>query len=328
MTVQSTTQPPERHQGAPARWAPDFLVLSVLWGSSFALIKVAVEAGVAPVWVALARCLFGAVALIALIAVRRIPLPTAPRTWAQATVVALLLNVLPTTFLAYGESQVSSVLAGILNATVPLATVLFVPLLVPRERITRRQTTGLLLGFVGVLAVLGIWNGLGSATLLGSLACLASPLLLGTGFAYTRRTFSEGDASAMSAVQLICATVVLLVAAPPVSGAPAWPGWGAVIALVALGVLGTGIAFLLNLRIIRTAGPTVASTVTYVIPIWSTLFGTLALSEPLTWNAALGAVLVLGGVLLSRPRRPQESPGTASTDSQPAGQIHRLEKHD
>src|SRR5437763_4541389 len=100
-------------RGVPAQWAPGFVVLSAIWGSSFALIKVAVEAGVAPVWVALWRCLFGALALWAVCLARRVPVPRDQRTWGHAAVVAALLNAVPFALFAYGETHVSSVLAGV-----------------------------------------------------------------------------------------------------------------------------------------------------------------------------------------------------------------------
>ena len=291
-----------RRQGDVSRWTPDFLALSVIWGSSFALIKVAVDAGLEPLWVAFARCLFGAVAVLAVCAVRRERLPTTRDIWAHAGVVALLLNVLPFSLLAYGETQVSSVLAGVINATVPLTTLLVASLLVPSEQLTQRRLAGLAVGFVGVVVVVGMWTGVGDATLAGSLACVASAFFLGCGFAYTRRFFSgrDGSAAALSAAQLVCATCGLAVAAPVGNGMPTWPGWGAAAGTVVLGAVGTGFAFIINLRVIRVAGPTVASTVTYVIPLWSILLGTLLLDEALHWNTVAGTALVLAGVLLAR----------------------------
>ncbi|ROO50964.1 drug/metabolite transporter (DMT)-like permease [Micromonospora sp. Llam0] len=309
--------------GSGATWLPDFLVLSLIWGSSFALIKVAVDAGVPPVWVALARCFFGMLALVGICVVRRVKLPSAPRTWGHAVIVAVLLNMLPFTFLAYGETQVSSIIAGILNATVPLMTLLFIPLFVPHERLTRRRLMGLLLGFGGVLVVLGIWGGLGSATLVGSMACLASTFFIGAGFAYTRRFFTTGreSATALCAAQLTCATAGLSVVAPAIDGVPVWPGWGPAVSLIALGAAGTGIAYVLNLRVISTVGPTMASTVTYVIPLWSIGIGIVLLSEPLSWNAIVGTALVLAGVQLTRPPRRTESttPRPDPTASAPSG---------
>ncbi len=84
------------------------------------------------------------------------------------------------------------------------------------------------------------------------------------------------------------------------AGAPTWPGWGAGAALLVLGAAGTGIAFVMSLGVIRVAGPTVASTVTYVTPLWSTLLGAVLLAEPLGWNTVAGGLVVIFGVVLTR----------------------------
>jgi len=302
----------------------EFVVLSAIWGGSFALIKVAVDGGVAPLWVALWRCLFGALTLWILCLATR----TAPsgdrRVWGHAVVVALLFNAVPFALFAYGETHISSVLAGVWNATTPLATLVFVLALVRAERPTVRRLLGLATGLVGVLVVLGVWRSLPSGLLSGTVACLAATMCYGAGFAYTRRFFSGRSESAavLSAVQVTCATLELALVTPLAAGVPGWPGVGAAASLVVLGALGTGLAYVLNVRIIRAAGSTVASTVTYVVPLWSTLFGAVLLGEPLTWNTAAGAVLVVAGVVLSRnpASRRSDRPAAMSGNSldQPA----------
>ncbi|MGP4016324.1 DMT family transporter [Saccharopolyspora sp. 5N708] len=286
-------------------WLPGFVLLSAIWGSSFVLIKVAVDAGVAPLWVALARCLFGAATLWGVCAVQRASLPRDLRTWGHAAVVALLLNAVPFTLFAYGETQVSSVLAGVWNATTPLTTLVFVLLLVPQENPTPRRIVGLLIGFGGVLVVLGVWHGVGGGVLVGSLACLGATTCYGAGFAYTRRFFSgrTESAAALTTVQLTCATAQLALGAVVFGSVPRWPGLTAVGALVLLGAVGTGLAFLLNLRVIRAAGSTIASTVTYATPLWSTALGAILLAEPVGWNTVLGGALVIAGVLFARSAR-------------------------
>ena len=281
-----------------------FVLLSAIWGGSFALIKVAVDAGVPAVWVALFRCLFGALTLWAICLARGAAVPLDRRTWGHAAVVALLLNAVPFTLLAHSETRISSVLAGVFNATTPLTTLVFVLLLVPSERMTRARVAGLLVGFTGVLVVLGAWRGLADDVLEGSLAALAATACYGAGFAYTRRFFSGGDhsASALSAVQITCATLQLALVAPALGGGPSWPGTSAAVALVVLGAAGTGLAYVLNLDVIRAAGPAVASTVTYVTPLWSTAIGAVLLGEPVGWHAVVGGVVVIGGVLLARSR--------------------------
>jgi drug/metabolite transporter (DMT)-like permease len=289
------------------RWLPGFVALSAIWGASFALIKVAVGAGVPPAWVACWRCLLGAVALLAVLAVTRQRLPRAPRAWAHAAVAALLLNTVPFILLAYGETRVSSVEAGVLNAATPLFTVVFAMAMIPGERPGRRRVAGLALGLVGVVVVLGAWRagpvGPSAAMLVGGLACLGATACYGAGFAYTRRylTGLPYSAATLATLQVTCATAELVLVAPLLGGAPRWPGGtGVVGALVVLGVLGTGAAYLLNTFLVRSAGATVASTVTYAIPVWATGLGAVLLSEPVGWSTVAGGLLVVVAIALTR----------------------------
>ncbi len=137
----------------------------------------------------------------------------------------MLANTAPFVLLAYGEQHVDSVLAGLLNATTPLMTLLFVPLLVPTERITARRVAGLLIGFAGVLCVLGVWRGVAGGTITGTLACLGSTACYGATFAYMQRFFAgrSGSAAALSAAQLLCASAELGVVAPALAGLPPGP---------------------------------------------------------------------------------------------------------
>ncbi|HEX4253134.1 MAG TPA: DMT family transporter [Pseudonocardia sp.] len=285
-----------------AGWLPGLLALSVVWGASFALIKVAVDAGVAPVWVALWRCLFGALALLGTCLLGRVRLPRDRATWLHAAVVGALLNAVPFTLMAFGEQQVSSVQAGVINAVTPLATLLFGLVLLPAERLTGRRGVGLVLGLLGVLCLLAVWRGLSGGSVGGDLACLAATLCYGAGFSYTRRWYAarHPSAAALSALQIGCATVELALVAPWLAGPPSWPGPGAASALVVLGAVGTGWAYIVNLRVIRVAGSSVAAMVTYATPVWSTAIGALLLGEPLGWHTVLGAVLVLAGLLTAR----------------------------
>ncbi|MFF8775355.1 DMT family transporter [Kitasatospora sp. NPDC015120] len=297
------------------RWWPGFVALSAIWGASFALIKVAVDAGVPPVWVAAWRCLLGAAALWAVLAARREAAPRDLATWGHCALVALLLNAVPFVLFSYGETRVSSVLAGVVNATTPLFTLLFALVAVPGEaRPGRRRIAGLVLGFAGVLTVLGVWRGFGAASGTGApaggLACLAATCCYGAGFAYLRRHLSARphSAAALSAAQITGAAVELAVAAPLAVGVPHWPGAGAAAALLVLGALGTGVAYVLNLDLVRTAGTAVAAAVTYATPLWSTALGALLLAEPVGWNTVAGGLAVIAAVALTR--QPPAAPGS------------------
>ncbi len=283
-------------------WQAQFALLAAIWGSSFLLIKVADES-FTPLQVALGRVVFGCAAVLSVLALRRQRLPFAPVEWLHLFVVALLFNSLPFFCFAWGETHTSSVLAGIWNATTPLWTLPFALLFVREEPPSRAQAVSVAVGFVGVLTVLGPWRGAGGSELAGNLACVAGAACYGLGFAYSRRHLTrQHEPLTLSAGQLVCATVQLAVVTLPVDG---WPGHVSLKSLgsvAALGALGTGLAYLLNYAVIRAAGITVASTVTYVVPLFSTVLGVVVLSEPLHWNAPVGGGIVLLGAALAQNR--------------------------
>jgi drug/metabolite transporter (DMT)-like permease len=306
--------------GRSIRWVPSFVALSAIWGASFLFIKVGVEQ-LHPLYLTLFRVGTGALTLLVVLLVTRDRLPRDPRVWGHLTVIAAFANCLAFTLFGYGEQRISSVLAGIWNGTTPLATLLIAVLVFRAERFTAARVTGVLLGFAGLLVVLGVWQGIGGAALTGQLMCFGAAVCYGLAFPYMRKFISGRPESgvALSAAQLIAATAMLAVVSPLVAGAPtavtALSG-EVVASVLALGVLGTGLAFVLNLRVVRLAGATTASTVTYLIPLFATLVGVIVLGERLSWYQPAGAVLVLLGVAVSqgalRWRRPRPAVGDAA----------------
>ena len=296
--------------GAPAPWRLQFVLLAVIWGSSFLCIKVLGEAW-APLHVALGRVALGALFLVGVLVVRRVALPRG-RVWLHLAVVALLMNAVPFTLFAYGETKVSSVLAGLWNATTPLWTLVVVLVLLREERPGGRRLAALAGGFAGVTLLLGPWKGLEGDDLLGHLACLAAAACYGLGLPYTRRHLSgrpEGGVP-LAAAQLLCGTAMLAVVAP-LSGMPTTAlDAGELASLAVLGVLGSGVAYVLTHAIVRAAGPMTFSTVTYLIPVVSTALGVAVLSEPLGWNEPAGAAVVLAAMWWSsRAVRDGSAPG-------------------
>src|SRR4051794_9141493 len=159
-------------------WQASFLLLSTIWGASFMFIKVELEA-LDPLEVALARVLFGAATLLVVLAIRREGLPRDRAVWRDLFVVALFYNSIPFSLFAFGEQHASSIVAAIGNATTPLWTVVFAMALLPSERATRARVIGVLIGFLGVLVLLGPWQGLGGPSLLGTLLCLGPGVCYG-----------------------------------------------------------------------------------------------------------------------------------------------------
>jgi len=284
-------------------WRGRFILLSSIWGLSFLFIKVGDEA-LAPLQVALGRMLVGTAVLLLILAVRGDRLPAFGSIWLELAGAAVLLNSVPFALYAWAETHVTSVLAGIWNATTPLLTLLVVLAVLPEEHPTRSRLAGLGIGFAGVLVVLGIWQGLGGSALLGNLACLGAATCYGLGFPFSRRMLRGRTESMLSlaAAQLLCGTVELALVTPFVTHSPATLPPKVILSILALGGLGTGIAYVLNFSLIRDAGATVASTVTYVIPLFSTVAGAVFLREGLSWNEPIGALVVVFGVALAQGR--------------------------
>ncbi len=277
--------------------------LAFVWGFSFLLIKLG-DRSFAPLWVAALRMALGAIAIGGILLAQRGSLPRSPRTWAHAAVAAALMNAAPYSLFAVGELHASSILAGIWNATAPLMTLLTTSLLLPEEKPTRKVLFGVGVSFVGVLTVLAPWAGIGKVSLLGNGACLAAAGCYAIGTPYTRRFLAPRREPVLSlaTAQLICATVEVAVVAPWFAGLPTHPSFESVAGVACLGVLGTGFAAVLNYSIVREAGATARASVTFLIPIVSTAAGVVLLREPIVWNQPAGAVLILGGLALSRLR--------------------------
>ncbi|MET7748638.1 DMT family transporter [Micromonospora sp. NPDC005367] len=307
---------------ASRSWLPGFLALAAIWGSSFLFIKVGVEE-LHPLQLTLYRVVTGAVTLLVVLAVLRDRLPREPRVWAHLFVVAAFGVAVPFTLFGYGEQRVESMLAGIWNATTPLIVLPLAVLVFRTERLTTRRAVGLALGFTGVLVVLGVWEGVGGSHFAGQLMCFGAAACYGIAIPYQKRFVAGSTHSglSLSAAQLLLATVQLAIVTPLVAGAPPLPtalSLPVVASVVALGALGTGLAFVINMRNIRVAGASTAATVTYLIPVFAVLIGAVALGERLNWHQPVGALIVLIGVavsqgLLSRRRTTPVSVGTPAT---------------
>ncbi|MGW0499389.1 DMT family transporter [Streptomyces sp. NPDC003007] len=292
---------------APARrrldWRLRFAALSLIWGFSFLLIKVGTE-GYAPFQVTLGRLVFGTVVLAAAMAVRREGLPRGARVWAHLTVAAFLLNALPFSLFAYAELTIPSTLAGICNATSPLWGMALSLVALSEDRPTRVRVAGLGLGFLGVLTVLGAWQGFHGLDATGTALALLGSLSYPIGWIYVRRTLAGTGHShlSMTGAQLLLATVQLAVVTPLFTTLPTRVSVVPLLAIAALGTLGTGLAVLLQYGLVAEVGPTTGQMVTYFIPVIATAAGVALLGETLTWSTPVGALIVLTGAALTQVR--------------------------
>ncbi|KOG34227.1 MULTISPECIES: DMT family transporter [Streptomyces] len=292
-------------------WRVRFGALALIWGFSFLFIKVGTE-GFAPFQVTFGRLLFGTAVLVVALVVKRDRLPRGARVWGHLTVAALLLNALPFSLFAYAELTIPSTLAGICNATTPLWGMLLSLVALSEDRPTRVRAAGLGIGFIGVLTVLGAWQGFSGLDVTGTALALLASFSYAVGWIYVRRTLADTGVSHLSLAtsQVGLATLQLAVVTPLFTSLPASVEPLPLLAVIALGALGTGYAMLLQYGVVAEVGPTTASMVTYFIPVIATTAGVALLDEHLTWNTPLGAVIVLAGAALtqSRPTRTRTTP--------------------
>ena len=310
MTIASATRAPARTPARPRPvldWRVRFGALSLIWGFSFLLIKVGTE-GYAPFQVTLGRLAFGTTVLAAAMAVKRERLPRGVRTWGHLAVSAFFINALPFSLFAYAELTIPSTLAGICNATSPLWGMALSLAALSEDRPTRVRVAGLGLGFLGVLTVLGAWQGFSGLDAKGTAMALLASLSYPIGWIYVRRNLAGSSHSNLSLTggQLLLATLQLAVVTPLFTDLPTRFPVLPLLAIAALGTLGTGLALLLQYGLVAEVGPTTAQMVTYFIPVIATGAGVVVLGESLSWSTPVGAVIVLAGAALTqvgaRPR--------------------------
>jgi drug/metabolite transporter (DMT)-like permease len=289
-------------------WLPAYFALGSVWGCSFLFIKMGLEF-LTPFGVAFVRCALGAITLLIYAKARGISLPREKHIWMKLWVVAFILNIIPGILFAFAEVRVTSVLAGIINATTPLATLIVILVAFREEKPKTFQLFGLLVGGLGVLTVLGVWKGLGHNNIVGILALLAAVTCYGISFPFTKKyVIPLGLKPEAAATMQICMAAITLLPLYLYDGiAQDQYRLGPILAMIALGAVGTGFAYIWNFSIIASAGSSIASTVTYVTPVVAVFVGWLFKGEQITWNQPFGAVIVILGAAISQGRFQQLS---------------------
>ncbi|MEV7346678.1 DMT family transporter [Streptomyces sp. NPDC093544] len=280
--------------------------LALLWGSGFLWIKLALNHGLSPAHITVTRCTLGTAVLLFLARRAKQHLPRSRKIWGHLVIAALFCNAIPFALFAIGEQTVDSGIAGVLNATTPLWSLLIGFLLGTDRGLHPLRLTGLVLGFAGVLLIFAPWNQAGLASW-GALALLTAAASYAIAFAYmARHLTTQGAPLAVSAAQLLTATAWSTLALPT-GGSLGNIDATAVLAVTALGIFATGITFYLNYRMIADEGPTSAATVGYLLPVVSVALGALVLDEQIGLRVIAGMAIVLTGVSLSR-KKPQPKP--------------------
>ncbi len=284
-------------------WLPAYLALGLVWGCSFIFIELGLVF-LSPFGVTFVRCALGAITLLIFAKARKVELPKGKAIWKKLWVVAMLLNVVPGVLFAFAQQYITSALAGIINATTPLMTLIFMLLIFREEKIKREQVYGLLIGALGVMTVMGVWKELGGNQLIGIIALLIAVSCYGASYPYsTRNVIPLGlKPEALATCQLLMAAVTLL----PLF---IFDGFSSnnyesrsIIAMLCLGIFGSGFAYIWNFSVTAAAGSAIGSTVTYITPVVAVIVGWLYLNEEIVWHEPVGALVVIIGALLSQGR--------------------------
>ncbi len=277
-----------------------FVLLGLIWGSSFLWIKIAV-AETGPFMLVTFRLLFGLAGLLVLLALRRQAVSRDRKVLLAFLFMGFFNTALPFTLITWGETLIDSSLASILNATVPLFTILLAHFWLQDEKITAPRLAGLAVGFLGTVVLVS--RDLGPTALRGSLwgqlAVIAASVSYALGITFSRKHLRGQPPVLQAGMVLLIASGMMAIATPIVERPLNLPetglGW---FAIAWLGLLGSCAAYMLFFYLINAWGPTRASMVTYVFPVIGLLLGIVFLNEPVDWRLLAGSALIVAGIVV------------------------------
>ncbi len=281
-------------------WGAFFLLGGFAWGTSFLWIKIAVGE-IGPMALVTYRLFFGVAVIWLILWLKKFPLVRDPKTLAITALVGLLNTAIPFTLISWGEIHIDSGMAGILNGTVPLFTIIIAHLALHDDRMTPSRIAGLGAGFIGLVLLLGkdLQQVSFTGHFAGQLAVVIAAVMYASSSVIIRRFLKGIPPIQIAAVSMTSALSFMALTAPwldPRFLLPAEPlTW---LAILWLGIFGTALAYLLYFFLIQAWGPTRSTLVTYVMPVMAVLLGVIFLNEPLTWQLVIGGLLIIGGIAI------------------------------
>lgn len=282
-----------------------FILLGAIWSSSFMWIKIAIDE-IGPITLVAFRVLFGLLFGIAVILVTRQKLSRSPAEWRPLLLLGITNVAIPFFLISWGEQVIDSAVAAILDATVPLFAILIAHLALHDDKITLPKILGLLMGFAGVVVLMSKDLGGSTGSILGQAAVVLASVFYAGSSVYARKSTENASGLMRSVGPLTSSTAVMWLAVPLAESpfrVPQLPlTW---IALVWLGVFGSGVAFIMMYYLIHAIGPTRTTMVTYLFPLGGVLLGVGFLGEQLTWQLVAGAVLIVASLAVAnlQPRK-------------------------
>jgi drug/metabolite transporter (DMT)-like permease len=283
---------------AALEWA-GFALAGLLWGSSFLWIKIGLnEFG--PLTLVSHRLMFGVVGLLLLLRVLGARLPRDLSVWKKCAAMAVINPALPFVLITWAETRIHSSMASVLNASVPLFTLLFAHLSLDDEKASFSKLVGLLLGFLGVATLLSqdlLASHGQSVSVLGQLAVLAAAALYAASSVFAKKRLSNVRPVVQVTCVMICADALIWILACIFETPWVLPKHAITWVSVAwLGFLGTALAFFIYFSLIQRWGATRTSLVNYLFPMVGLVLGIVFLGEPVQWQLAVGSALIFSGV--------------------------------
>ncbi len=279
-------------------WAA-FIALALIWGTSFLFIKIALRT-LQPITLVSFRLLFGWLGLLVILRLQRIPLPRDRALWRHLLVMSLINVAIPFNLITWAESGqngIDSGVASVLNSMVPLFSVIISGFILRAETVTVATIGGLLIGFGGVVILVGPTLGAGSGSPAPYIAMILATLCYAISAAYTWRYLRGYAPVPVSFGQILLANIIVVAFAlllEDVSGQSMT--WATLGALLWLGLLGSCVAYVFYFFIVKNWGATRTSLFTYLLPIVGVTAGVLVLGESLDWRLLVGGLLILAGV--------------------------------
>lgn len=276
------------------------IILSIVWGGSFFFVGVAVEA-LPPLTIVALRVSLATIALLAVVHFSGLRIPGNPKLWVAFVFMGILNNVIPFTLIVWGQTHIASGLASILNATTPLFTIVAAHLLTKDEKMTSNKIIGVIIGFAGVVIMIGheALGGLGDSVF-AQLAVLGATISYSLAGIFGRRFAQSGIKPVVTATGQVTGSSLVLIPLAAFYDKPftlPMPGLEIWLAILGLALISTALAYILYFRILSTAGATNLLLVTLLIPVSAVLLGTALLGEQLELKHMLGMGLISIGLL-------------------------------
>ncbi|MFM1995392.1 MAG: hypothetical protein RLZZ610_909 [Actinomycetota bacterium] len=283
-------------------WVAMYTFAGLIWGGSFLFIEYALTA-LPPIGVAFWRTAFGTLAMLVAIVMFRSKFPSDFDTWRKMAIAGFFMSSLPFVLFSYAQTFVSSALASIINAVTPITTVIVMLIAFRSEKLKPHVVIGIVVGLIGVLVVLGAWQGFGENEPLAIITLLVAVVCYGIGTPYVRKhiaplklpteisVFGQIGTAALTLLPFYLFTGPLLTSTPSLV---------AIASTFAVGAFGSGVAYLLYYKVLDVVGSAIASSVTYITPIIAVILGVVLLNEQLHWYEPVGGLIVILGAAISQ----------------------------